>query len=239
MRWQDEAIILSVRPHGETSAIVEVLARRHGRCLGLVRGGRSRRLRPTLQAGNLVQANWRARLSDHLGNFGIELATGYAARAMAHRQCLALITTMCFFVSFLPERDPHPSLFDAMAGVLAEMDGESWPPHYAHFELLLLQEMGFGLDLSECAATGTTDNLIYVSPKSARAVSATAGEPYKDKLLPLPRFVLHEGEPATLEEIAQSLRLTGYFLEKQLLEAAGAHLPQERDQIAAQILRMK
>jgi len=238
MHWRDEAIVISVRPHGETSVILEVLARAHGRTLGLVKGGRSPRVRPAVQPGNLVSAGWRARLSEHLGNFDVELMTGYAARAMASREALAMVTTMCFFAKFLPERDPHPALFDAMLGVLDALEEPAAPLAYARFEMLLLEEMGFALDLSECAATGATENLIYVSPKSGRAVSAEAGKPYKDRLLPLPAFLLDGSAAIARHDIADALRLSGFFLEKHLREAAGVGLPDERGRIVAQILRM-
>ncbi len=229
MHWIDDAIILSVRPHGETSAVVEVLAREHGRYMGLVKGGRSRRSRPALQPGNLVCAKWAARLSEHLGNFGIELQRAYASAALEDRAALAAIMTLAYFLRHLPERDPHPSLYEAVLRVLAQF-GETghWPVAYVRCELLLLQELGFGLDLSECAATGATENLIYVSPKSGRAVSANAGEPYKDKLLPLPAFLLSDDAPVSGAGIRDGLTLTGYFLERYLYETAGQTLPPSR-----------
>ncbi len=236
MHWSDDAVILSVRPHGETSAIVEVLARAQGRRLGLVRGGRSRRQRPALQPGNLVRVNWRARLEEHLGSFDIELATGYAARAMEDKAALATIITIGYFARLLPERDPNQELFDAILTVLERVDEpRQRAAAYAQFEFLLLRELGFGLDLTECASTGSTDDLIYVSPKSARAVSAGAGAPYKDKLLPLPRFLLTGADPATPEDSADALRLTGYFLEKHVLAPAGDRLPDSRAGILASL----
>lgn len=229
MHWTDDAVILSVRAHGETSAIVEVLARAQGRCLGLVRGGRSRRMRPALQPGNLVRVNWRARLEEHLGSFDIELATGYAARAMEDKAALCAITTIGYFARLLPERDPHQELYDAILTVLEHLDEPALRvASYAQFEFLLLQELGFGLDLSECASTGATNDLVYVSPKSGRAVSAAAGEPYKDKLLPLPAFLLTGDAPEATQDSADAMRLTGYFLEKHVLAPTGDRLPDSR-----------
>ena len=234
MHWTDDAIILSVRLHGETSAIVEVLARAQGRCMGLVRGGRSRRMRPALQPGNLVRVSWRARLEEHLGSFDIELSAGYAARAMEDKAALAAIITIGYFARLLPERDPHPELYDTILTMLQRIDEpRERAAAYARFEFLLLQELGFGLDLSECAATGATDDLIYVSPKSARAVSAQGGEPYKDKLLPLPQFLVTGDNPETPQDNADALRLTGYFLEKHVLAPNGDRLPDSRSALLA------
>jgi DNA repair protein RecO (recombination protein O) len=238
MQWLDDAIILTVRPHGETSAIAEVLAREQGRYLGLVHGGRSRKKRPMLQPGNRVQARWRARLPEQLGTFDMELLAAYASRGFEDRAALAAIMTLAFLVRRLPERDPHPVLFDALAGLLAQL-GEPgvWPSAYVQFELLLLQEFGFGLDLSECAATGETENLIYVSPKSGRAVSAGAGAPYADKLLPLPAFVRGGTPAATSAELADGLRLTGAFIERHVLESSGGRLPETRAEMIAALMR--
>lgn len=236
MQWTDPAIVLSVRPHGETSAIVEVLSREHGRYAGMVRGGRSRKARPVLQPGNLVQARWRARLEDQLGTLDAELVTAYAARGFADGAALDAIMTAVFLLRRLPERDPHPVLFDALARLLAGLDERAvWPAAYVRFELLLLQEFGFGLDLTECAATGAVEGLVYVSPKSGRAVSAEAGRPYADKLLPLPAFLRGGGAPGSAAELADGLRLTGAFIERHVLEGAG--LPETRGRMVAGVTR--
>jgi len=218
MQWSDEGIVLSVRPHGETSAIVELLTANHGRHLGLVRGGRSRRLRPVLQPGNLVRTVWRARLSEHLGGYTVELLDAHAARVLDDRAGLAGLNTLTALARLLPEREPHTRLFDATRLVLETFaEGAHWPALLARWELGLLEELGFGLDLSACAGTGATENLEYVSPKTGRAVSRNAGEPYKEKLLALPAFLLPgnaAGETPTPRDVANSFRLTGFFLNK-------------------------
>ena len=191
MQWTDEGVILSVRPHGETAAVAEIFTREHGRHLGLVHGGRSGRLRPVLQIGNHVEAVWKARLAEHLGQVRVELRFGYAAQAMEDVLALAGMSSMCALARLLPERDPHPSLFEVTLFVLGFLDDAAvWPALMVRWELALLDELGFGLDLSSCAATGTKQDLVYVSPKSGRAVSMEAGEPYKDKLLRLPTFLV-------------------------------------------------
>ena len=192
MNWSDEAIVLSVRPHGETAAVVELLTREHGRHLGLVHGGRSRRMRPTLQTGNHVDVTWKSRLAEQLGHYAIELRRGFAGEAMglADPARLAALSTLAMLARLLPERDPHPALYEVSLFVLGFFDDASvWPALMVRWELALLSELGFGLDLSECAATGANDHLVYVSPKSGRAVSASAGEPYKERLLELPGFL--------------------------------------------------
>lgn len=230
MNWADEAIILSVKAHGETAAVAELLTRRHGRYLGLVHGGRSRRLRPILQTGNHVQANWTARLSDQLGHFTLEELHPYAANALDDGRALAALSSIAALARLLPERDPHPNLYEITLFVLGFLDDPSvWPALYARWELAFLSEMGFGLDLSECAATGANDQLIYVSPKSGRAVSASAGEPYRDKLLRLPQFFLKGRQSAvTGEDVADGLKLTGYFLNARVFGMRGEPLPEVR-----------
>ena len=233
MQWSDEAIVLSVRPHGETAAVVELWTRAHGRHLGLVHGGRSRKLRPILQTGNHVDATWKARLSDHLGHVSLELRRGFAAEAMESAASLAALTTMTSLTRLLPERDPHPNLYEITLFVLGFLhDVTVWPALLVRWELALLQELGFGLDLSECAATGANDQLIYVSPKSGRAVSASAGEPYKDKLFALPSFLTKtRGGGVTAQDVVSGFALTGYFLETRVLSPRGETLPEARARI--------
>ena len=193
MNWTDEGIVLSVRPHGETAAVAELFTRTHGRHLGLVHGGRARRIRPVLQIGNHVDVTWNARLAEHLGNMKVELRKGYAAAAMDDPAALTGLTSMCALTRLLPERDPHSGLYEISLFVLSFLDDVTvWPALMVRWELALLGELGFGLDLTTCAAGGDNDDLAYVSPRSGRAVSAAAGEPYKDKLLRLPEF-LREG----------------------------------------------
>ncbi len=237
MQWSDEGIVLSVRPHGETSAIAELLTSSHGRHLGLVRGGRSRRLRPVLQPGNLVQANWRARLSEHLGSYTIELVDAHAARILDDRAALAGLNTLTALAHLLAEREPHARLFDATRLVLETLaEGAHWPVLLVRWEMGLLEELGFGLDLSACAGTGVSTNLDYVSPKSGRAVSREAGEAYKEKLLPLPAFLLPDnGEGATLagNDVANGFRLTGFFLNKYVWVPRELKPPAARERLIA------
>ena len=239
MQWSDEAIVLSVRPHGETSAVVELFTRSHGRHLGLVHGGRSRKLRPILQTGNHVNATWKARLHDQLGHFSIELGRPFAAEAMENVAALAALGTLTGLTRLLPERDPHPNLYEITLFVLGFLDDVTvWPALLVRWELALLEELGFGLDLSECAATGANDQLVYVSPKSGRAVSASAGEPYRDRLLRLPGFLV-KGRPGlvTVSDVYDGFVLTGHFLESRVLAPRGEKLPEVRGRILANIDR--
>ena len=190
MRWADDGIFLSGRPHGETSVIANIFTRANGRTHGLVKGGRSRRIRPILQTGNGLTVEWRARLEDQLGVYTVELTEPTAARILDDKLALAGVNAVVALLQALPERDPHPKLFDAVNECLAQAGSAAFPASIARFELTLLDELGFGLDLSKCAATGSAENLIYVSPRSGQAVSRDAGEPYRDKLLPLPAFLL-------------------------------------------------
>ncbi len=228
MQWTDEGVILSVRPHGETAAVAEIFTREHGRHLGLVHGGRSGRLRPVLQIGNHVEAVWKARLAEHLGQVRVELRFGYAAQAMEDVLALAGLSSMCALARLLPERDPHPSLFEVTLFVLGFLDDAAvWPALMVRWELALLDELGFGLDLSSCAATGTKQDLVYVSPKSGRAVSTEAGEPYKDKLLRLPTFlVMSRHETIMPQDVVAGLTLTGHFLETRVLIPRGEEMPE-------------
>jgi DNA repair protein RecO (recombination protein O) len=230
MQWSDEAIILSVRPHGETAAVVELLTRGHGRHLGLVHGGRSRKIRPILQTGNHVDATWKARIEDHLGHVTLDLQRGYAAEAMEDGLTLTGLTSLCALARLLPERDPHPNLYEITLFVLGFLDDPSvWPALMVRWELALLDDLGFGLDLTQCASTGSTDDLIYVSPRSGRAVSRTAGEPYRDKLLALPPFL--RGGPKsglTAGDLSAGFTLTGHFLTTRFLQPRSVDMPEPR-----------
>jgi DNA repair protein RecO (recombination protein O) len=238
MDFTDEGILISARPLGEANAIVELLTRSHGRHLGLVRGGRSRRLRPLLQPGNVLSLNWRARLSEHLGSFAVELLSPHAARVLDDEAALAAIGALTGLAKQLPERDPHPQLYRGAIEVLRALDdGSVWPALLVRWELMLLQDLGFGLDLSECAATGVDTDLIFVSPRSGRAVSRDAGQPYCDRLLKLPRFFLEEGAPSTPEDWVAGLLLTGHFLERDVLAPQGQALPQPRDRLLELLAR--
>lgn len=235
MEWQDDAIVIGVRRLGEADVILEAMTRAHGRHLGVVRGGRSRRLQPALQAGNAVTLSWRARLDEQLGHFAVEPMRMRAAAFMGQRRTLYALTTIAALVRLLPERDPHPSLYDALEIILNTMDQDDLAaPLLVRFEVALLAELGFGLDLTECAATGSKDRLIYVSPKSGRAVCEAAGEPYRERLFKLPSFLLDQanvGLPVE-SDVADGLALTGYFLERHLFGARNLPLPEAREALS-------
>jgi DNA repair protein RecO (recombination protein O) len=241
MQWSDEAIILSVRPHAETAAVAEVLTRDHGRHLGLVHGGRSRKARPTLQIGNHVEVRWSARIEDQLGTMTVEPRRAYATEAMDQPLALTGLTALAALARLLPERDPHPNLYEITLFVLGFIDDAGvWPALMVRWELALLDELGFGLDLAQCASTGATTDLIYVSPKSGRAVSQAAGEPYKDRLLPLPAFLGQGGDRAlTPGALAAGFALTGHFLETRVFQPRGLPLPEPRLRLASQIAALK
>ena len=232
MDWSDEGIFLSAKPLGETSAVAELLTLEHGRHLGLVRGGRSRRIRPILQPGNLIRVTWRARLSEHLGGFNVEMMEAHGARALDDACALSAIGVLAGLLRLLPERDPHPELYATTLHVLRSFGEPSvWPALLVHWEIQILQELGFGLDLSECAATGTDQDLAYVSPRSGKAVSREAGAPYDGRLLALPAFLLDETAGFGDTDIAAGFALTGYFLERDVLEPHGLKMPQARDRL--------
>lgn len=231
MEWREEAIVLGAKRHGETGAILEVLTRQHGRHAGLVRSGRSKRMRPVLQQGNLVDVTWRARLEEHLGNFTVEPLALNAALVMDDPMKLAGLTTLTSMCSLLPEREAHAPLYEAAHLVLDNVgDDDVWPALLVRWEAGLLDSLGFGLDLSKCAATGRTDTLKFVSPKSSRAVSAEAGEPYKARLLPLPGFLIGSGQASTAD-IVVGFALTGYFLHRHLAGPRGIDLPDSRERL--------
>ena len=230
MEWRDEGIVLGLRRQGETSVVVEAMTRAHGRHLGLVRGGRSPKMSGTLQPGNTLQLGWRARLDEHLGYYQIEPLTQRAGRFLPSAQALSGLGYLGELLRLLPERDPHEGLYEALVVILDALDDPRLaPPMVALFEARLLLESGFALDLSECALTGVNDDLIYVSPKTGRAVSASAGEDWKDRLLPLPAF-LREGRTSgpDLAAVADAFRLTGHFLRRELFAPRGLELPDSR-----------
>lgn len=238
MDWRDDGIVLSIRALGESGAILEILTKEHGRHLGLVRGGRSRRLRPLLQPSNHLHITWRARLQEHLGTITVELIDANAARVLDEPAALAAIESLTAMAHALPERDPHPELYHAALEVFAAIDDPAlWPARLIRWELEFLSDMGFGLDLSACAATGLTEDLVYVSPKTGRAVSSDAGEPYKDKLLPLPGFLLDADQAPSAEDIAGGLRLSAYFLDRHIYSPQGQPLPQARERLSRLMAR--
>lgn len=233
MEWSDDAMVLSVRPHGETSAILEALTRQHGRHLGLVRGGASRRTKPVLQPGNSVHLHWRARLNEHLGNFTAELVKARAGDMLDRREALAGLNAFTAVASAaLPEREGHRPVFEAGALLLDAMQHEDfihWGALYVRWEAGLLDELGFGLDLSRCAATGIQENLIYVSPRTGRAVSAEAGAVYKERMFALPGFLLGSQNAApTAADVRAGLALTGHFLADRVLLPHGREMPAAR-----------
>jgi len=213
MQWDGEGLIVGVRRHGESSVIAEVMVEGRGRHLGLIRGGRSSKLAATLQPGNSVQVSWRARLEEHLGTFTLELLEARAAGLIADRIKLYASQIVCEHLRLLPERDPHDRLLGLAIRILDQQG--TWlelGASVARFELILLDELGFGLDLSSCAATGATRDLTHVSPKSGRAVSRAAAEPYLSRLLRLPQFLISSAEP-TPEDVRNAFALTGHFLD--------------------------
>jgi DNA repair protein RecO (recombination protein O) len=239
MQWEDEAIVLGVKRHGEASAILEVMTRAHGRHLGLVRGAAGARLRPVLQPGNRVSVTWRARLDEHLGNYQVEGLDLAAARFLDAAYALYGLMHAAALCRLLPERDPHPQIHAGLDQVLGALsDARLAGPRMARFELQLLSELGFGLDLESCAATGMTANLVYVSPKSGRAVSRAAGLPWHDRLLRLPAFL---GEPAPEEvpsaaDLADGFAMTGFFLERYVLAPRGLTMLEARGSFVSAVV---
>jgi DNA repair protein RecO (recombination protein O) len=232
MEWCDEGVVIGVRSHGETSAIAEILTAEHGRCLGMVRGGRSRHMRPVLQPGNLVMVTWRARLEDHLGVFQLEPLALKAGFILSYPFRLAGLSTLMGLSQMLPEREPHPRLYHAAHVVLSSIEDDVlWPALLVRWEMGLLEELGFGLDLSKCASTGQVNDLYFVSPRTGRAVSREAGLPYIDKLFALPGFLRGESEVLAGDVLA-GLKLTGYFLERHVFGPRAIAMPQARQWLA-------
>ena len=222
MEWTDDGIVLGVRRHGESSAIVELLTRGHGRLLGLVRGGAGSRMRPLLQPGNSVTAIWRARLDEHLGYYQVEATRMRAATLLASSHAVYGITHLASLARLLPERDPHEDIYEHLLAALDDFDDAATAAaHLVRFELAMLAELGFGLELGVCAASGTTRDLIYVSPKSGGAVSRVAGEPWRDRLLPLPAFLQDERAGITEQDLRDGFALTGRFLLRDVLAPRG------------------
>jgi DNA repair protein RecO (recombination protein O) len=230
MEWHDEAIILSARPHGETSLILQVLTRQHGRHAGLVRGARRARGRGVYETGSHVTADWQARLADHLGMLRCELLRGYAADLIDDPKRLACLAAAAAVAeAALPEREAAPDAFAGLKALLEALSGDlRWREAYVAWELALLAELGFGLDLSRCAATGATVDLAYVSPKSAQAVSRDAGAPYREKLLRLPAFLRDGGPSSSAGEIRDGLALTGFFLDRHVFQPSDRKMPGAR-----------
>ncbi|WP_208441425.1 DNA repair protein RecO [Bartonella raoultii] len=230
MKWKEQAIILGARQYGETSVILEIMTRQHGRYMGVVKGGRSRRMAAVLQPGNFVEAEWWARLDEHLGLFRLEALDFHAARLIVLPEALYALQLMAFHLRLLPERDPHPILYDLLHLFMQNFEETSVIAELlVRFEMRLLEELGFGLDLSRCAATGSLENLYYVSPKSGRAVCEQAGYPWKEKLFVLPQFLIQRtSRPVDFSDIINGFILTGFFLMRHVWEPRAVKQPSVR-----------
>ncbi|MFL6858859.1 MAG: DNA repair protein RecO [Allosphingosinicella sp.] len=240
MHFVTRAIICAVRPHGEHGAIVRALTPADGLQPGFVRGGRSRRLKPVLLPGNSVQAEYRSRTDEQLAQLSVELAESRAALLSEPLAAAALDWATALAATALPEAQPYPRLFEALDGLLAAVEAapraRSWAAALVRYELLLLTELGFGLDLGECAATGSTEDLAFVSPKSGRAVSREGAGAYRDRLFRLPPFLAGGGE-ADWPDVFDGLRITGHFLARDLLIARQADVLAARERLLERLKR--
>jgi len=232
VEWRDDGFVIAQRRHGESAAVVTLLTREHGRHAGLVRGGAGPRHRALLQPGNLVGAVWHARLADHLGWYTLEPQAAVAAVLLDDAGRLAALAAACALAeSCLPERHPYPALFAGFADLAAALDGDGpWAATYVHWEMRLLDELGFGLDLGACVVSGAREGLRYVSPRSGRAVAEEAAGPWRDRLLPLPAFLVEDAAPEAADVLA-GLRLTGMFLARHVLAPHGRSMPPGRDRL--------
>ena len=238
MDWRDEGVLLAVRKHGESAAIIEMFTPSHGRHAGVVRGGAGRRMAPVLQPGAQLDVAWRARLEDHLGAYTVEPLQGRAAEVMGDPMALAGLSAVCSLLAFcLPEREPHPDLYARSIALLDALGADQWAYAYLRWELALLDEMGFGLDLGACAVTGRNDDLAYISPRTGRAVTRTGAGDWADRLLPLPTSLLGRAD-AEVENILQGLSVTGHFLSGHLARALGEKpLPAARQRFVDRLAR--
>jgi DNA repair protein RecO (recombination protein O) len=239
MQWRDSGIVLAKRRHGERALILHVLTLEHGRHAGLLRNGQSSKQRGWYEIGNRLDLSWRARLAEHLGTFRAELEASHAARFLDDPPRLAALASAAALAdATLPEQEPHPRAFRGLHDLIGALATDrGWAELYVRWELDLLAELGFGLDLARCAATGRNDNLIYVSPRSGQAVSASAGEPYRERLLSLPYFLLAEAAP-TAADLTDGLALTGFFLERRVVTPHGRKMPAARTRFVDAIRRM-
>jgi DNA repair protein RecO (recombination protein O) len=211
--WRDTGIIVAVKPHGEHGGVVSLLTEQNGRHAGFAHGVQSTKKRGDFELGTVVDAEWAARLSDNLGTYKLQAEKSYAVHAMDDPKKLMALQSLCALAHLtLPEREPCPGVYEASLAFLDSLPTEIWAPAYIYWELGLLRSLGFGVDLSQCAASGTTEDLIYVSPKTARAVCRAEGQIYKERLLPLPGFLMGTGEFDD-QALADGLMLTGYFLQ--------------------------
>ena len=241
MEWTSEGVIVSVRKYGENSVIIDTLTPTHGRHLGVVRGGASRKMAATIQPGSQVKLEWRARLEEHLGNFRVEQLES-RSDMFDDRLRLAALSSICSIVTFsFPERMPVAELYNSTLNLMDTLNtGGDWKPLYALWELQVLEEMGFGLDLTSCAVTNVTQDLIYVSPKSGRAVSRKAAGEWMERLLPLPSFLRNKFETANNEDILNSFKTTGHFLSSWLATSLGERkLPEARNRLISRLENKK
>lgn len=239
IEWQDEALVLSARPYGETSAVVTLLCREYGRHAGLVQGGQSRSRAALLQPGQQVVANWRARLEGQLGNYALEPAAPYPSAVLDDALALAGLTSACALAELvLPEREAHPAVYEGLLALIDTLSTSLWPYVYVRWELGLLREVGYGIDLSCCAVTGVTSSLTHVSPRTGRAVCAEAAEPYKDKLLVLPGFLAGRSDVSDAA-LSDGLRLTGHFLEQAIFAIHHHGLPAARARLIERFSRVE
>lgn len=230
MDFADDAFVLSARAHGDTGVVVELLTAEYGRRAAYVAGGASRRMKPFLQPGARVRAEYRARTSDHLGNARLEpVGEGPSALFDDPLALTGLSAAAAVAQGALPEREPHPGAFLAFEALMSAFAvPDVWPAVFVRFEAGLLEDLGFGLDLSRCAATGSTDDLVWVSPRTGRAVSAEAGAPYADKLLTLPPFMLGAQAGLNDGDVKSGFDLTGHFLEQFVFHPLNRPLPPAR-----------
>ncbi|TVR99020.1 MAG: DNA repair protein RecO [Rhodospirillales bacterium] len=238
MQWIDDALVLSARRHGDTAAVVTLLTREHGRHGGLVRGAAGRN-RGGLVPGTLVRARWRGRLADHLGSLACEALASVDAAVMTDPDRLAGLVAACAVAeTALPDREPSPGAYAALGGLIRALaDPSGWLPSYVAWEVRLLAELGFGLDLHRCTVTGGTDDLVYVSPRTGRAVGRAAGAAYHDRLLRLPRFLTDSAAPWVPADLVDGLLLTGFFLARHVYAEGGRDLPPARLRLLERVRR--
>jgi len=237
--FTDQAIILSVRPHGEGGAIVHLLSENHGKCGGYLNGAQSSsRLRPILQQGNIVSFTWQSKAEGQLGRFNIDLDHDIATSAMTEAKALLAIQSLCGLLDmFLPDREAYSSLFHGSVALLHLLKTDEWPAAYIVWEMAFLKELGYGIDVSRCAVTGVTEGLTHISPKTGRAVCAAEAAPYVTKLLAIPDFL--QGKALAADDIRTGLTMTGYFLTHRLLQQSSYHeLPHARIQLAKKDMKI-
>ncbi len=227
--WVDQGVILSIRPHGENGGIISLLTQNHGRYSGYVYGAKSSKMRGILEIGNVVRAEWQSKDFEGLGKYDIELDSNNIVNIMDNPKKLLTLQSLCTLVDkTLPEREEHVNIYNSVIAMLDSFNNDMWEAVYVYWEIGLLKELGFGLDLDKCAVTGTTEKLSHISPKTGRAVCEIEAEPYKDKLLELPKFLNPNIENLEEIDIFAGLRLTGYFLQSRIFDNYNKLLPDVR-----------